>query len=252
MTIIYRTAGSWGVGKGSNLTAAEVDGNFNDLDTRVTEIETNPPNAISIDSIDVTGNLMTITMTDASTLGPFVLPTARFRWVGEWQANTEYFENDVFFKGLSVFSVLVQHTSAATFDPERFDSLGFFYQEMIAVPDVFIDIGFFFPGQPGLSIDIGDPILAFRAVRDFYLPASLTDSKAGFGTAATHDVVLSIRKNAGEIGTWSSDNGFTFSADVQFAANDVLSIAMTAPLQYDETARDLTITLVGARGLIPT
>jgi hypothetical protein len=39
MAIIYRTSGSWGAGKGSNLTAAEVDGNFSDSDTRVVTLE---------------------------------------------------------------------------------------------------------------------------------------------------------------------------------------------------------------------
>jgi hypothetical protein len=251
MTIIYRTTGAWGAGKGANLTPAEVDDNFYDLEQRVDSLETTPPEAVSIDTIDVTGNLMTITLTDARALGPFILPAARFRWTGVWQPGLHYFENDVFTYNLEIYVVLVEHDADATFDATRFDSIGFYYQLMLAIPEAFIDIGFFFPGPPGTGIEVGDPILAFRAVRDFYLPTDLTSSRSGFRSLATHDVVLSLRKNDSEIGTWSSDAGFVFTADVQFAAGDVLSVHMTEALQYDETARDLTITLVGVRGLIP-
>ena len=250
MAIIYRTLGAWGPGKGADLTAAEVDGNFYDHEGRIADLETNPPDAVSIDTIDVTGNLLTITMTDASVQGPFVIPTTRFRWVGEWLPSVEYFENDVFFNDLSIYVVLFDHTSATTFDAERFDSVGFIYQEMIAVPDAFMDIGFFYPGQPASAITFGEDMFAFRAVRSFYLPQDLTDSRAGFGVAHVHDQTYSILKNGIVIGTWSPDTGFAFTADVQFSANDVLSVV--APLlEYDETARDLTMTLVGVRGLIP-
>ena len=250
MTIVYRTAGAWGPGKGSNITPEEFDGNVYDHDVRIASLETNPPSAVSIDTIDVTGNLMTIVLTDASTQGPFIIPTARLRWVGEWQPDVEYFENDIFSNDLSIYIVLFDHTAAATFDPFRFDSVGFIYQEMLAIPDAFIDIGFFYPGQPASAIVFGDPMFAFRTVRSFYLPQDLTDSRAGFGYAHTHDQIYSIRKNDAQIGTWSPDTGFSFTADVQFLAGDLLSVV--APLmEYDETARDLTMTLVGARGLIP-
>ena len=38
MTITYRTPGAWGPGKGANLTAAEVDGNFHGLSKDVRTI----------------------------------------------------------------------------------------------------------------------------------------------------------------------------------------------------------------------
>jgi hypothetical protein len=61
--------------KGSALTTSELDGNFTDLDGRVTFVEDNPPTPVEIVSIDVSGQTITFTMSDASTFGPFTLPT---------------------------------------------------------------------------------------------------------------------------------------------------------------------------------
>jgi len=77
--ITFRTAGAWGAGKGSNLTPAEVDENFHDLDGRVTEIEDNPPSPNQIADITQDGNQITIVMDDASTFGPFTLPRSLSR-----------------------------------------------------------------------------------------------------------------------------------------------------------------------------
>ncbi|TGQ69510.1 hypothetical protein EN829_015080 [Mesorhizobium sp. M00.F.Ca.ET.186.01.1.1] len=73
MAIILRSV------KGSNLTPAEVDGNFTDLDGRVTEIEDNPPAAVGISNITVDGTQMTIYLEDATVLGPYTLPQGNFR-----------------------------------------------------------------------------------------------------------------------------------------------------------------------------
>jgi hypothetical protein len=250
VTIIYRTAGAWGAGKGSNVTPAEVDQNFYEHDQRIVELEENPPTAVSIASIDVTGNILTITLTNNDVLGPFVLPAARFRWTGAWQPDLQYQENDTFSHDLSLYVVLQDHTSDATFDATRFDSVGFFYQELLAVPDAFMDIGFFYPGSPGALIASGQPMFAYRCVRDMFLPEGLESSRAGFGQANVHDLSFSIQKNGVEIGTWDTTDGFTFAADVQLVAGDVLSVVGPA-LQYDEEALDLTMTLVAVRGLIP-
>lgn len=73
MAIVLRSV------KGSNLTAAEVDGNFTDLDDRVTEIEDNPPTAVGISNITVAGTQMTIYLADSTVLGPYTLPQGNFR-----------------------------------------------------------------------------------------------------------------------------------------------------------------------------
>ncbi|MEY9829824.1 hypothetical protein ABIA25_001639 [Sinorhizobium fredii] len=74
MPIIYRTAGAWGAGKGSNLTPTEVDENFHDLDERVDALETDPPSPVEISNITQAGNTITVHMSDGSTFGPFTLP----------------------------------------------------------------------------------------------------------------------------------------------------------------------------------
>ena len=104
MPIIYRDDGDWGTGKGANLTPVEVDGNFWSIHERVTELETNPPAAISIAGFEVADNMLTIQMSDSSTFGPFPMPLVPLRWVGEWQASTTYFKNDFFSTGWRALS----------------------------------------------------------------------------------------------------------------------------------------------------
>lgn len=68
MTIVLRSV------KGSNLTPAEVDGNFTDLDDRVTEIEDNPVEPVGIANVVVDGATFTVVLTDTTELGPFDIP----------------------------------------------------------------------------------------------------------------------------------------------------------------------------------
>lgn len=57
--ITYRTSGAWGAGKGSNLTAAEVDGNFYDLEERVEAIETYGASVETITNVTASGSVVT-------------------------------------------------------------------------------------------------------------------------------------------------------------------------------------------------
>ena len=112
MTIVYRSV------KGSNLTAAEVDGNFSDLNGRVVSLETNPPVAIGISNIAVSGATVIFYLSNGSTFGPFTLPYAVFTVRGDWAAATGYFALDlVFVPGSGLYLVAADHTSAAAFDP---------------------------------------------------------------------------------------------------------------------------------------
>lgn len=73
MTLTFRDT------KGSNLIPDEVDANFRDLDTRVSEIEDNPPAAVPPSNMIVSGTQWTIHYPDGLTFGPFTLPQANFR-----------------------------------------------------------------------------------------------------------------------------------------------------------------------------
>ena len=118
MVVIYRNDGAWGTGKGSNLTSTELDGNFYDLDGRVTTLEAAQPDPISVSSITYTNGAITINMSDASVYGPFPLPMAKFNWRGEWQPSTVYDRLDIVtVTGLGIYLVNENHTSETVFDP---------------------------------------------------------------------------------------------------------------------------------------
>src|SRR5690242_3249941 len=95
-TTKYRSSGPWGAGSGANLTAGEIDGNFWGIIQRLVFIEDNPLDAISIAEFTIARNKLTIHMTDGTTRGPFVLPSAVYRFTGTWEPDTAYAFMDVF------------------------------------------------------------------------------------------------------------------------------------------------------------
>ncbi len=123
--------------KGSNLSGAEGDANTRDLDGRITALETNPPTAVDIEDITVSGNLMTVSLSNSTEKGPFTLPIAEFNDRGDWTPLTSYAVNDlVRVAELNmIYRVPFGHTSRATFDPNANDGAGHnFYREFIPLP----------------------------------------------------------------------------------------------------------------------
>lgn len=138
MTIVYRDI------KGANLTPNEVDGNFHDLDDRVTDIEENPPEARGISEVTQTGDggSLNFIMTDSSTEGPFTLPTFGLRFRGEWEAETSYLINDIVTANSAVYLVLFNHTSELEFDPGANNGLGDdYYGLLLETPATTIPAG---------------------------------------------------------------------------------------------------------------
>jgi hypothetical protein len=117
MTITYRTTDGtkWGAGKGSDLTASEVDLNFWDHEQRIQTIETNPVLPVEIADITLVGDQLTITMSDASTFGPFTVPAAPFAFTGPFQGTHAYLKNDFFTFNNGLYIVNNAHTSPSTF-----------------------------------------------------------------------------------------------------------------------------------------
>jgi len=139
MPIIYRTDGAWGTGKGANLTAAEVDGNFDDLDTRVTSIEDNPPVAISPVDFEITnGNQLYVHMSDYSVLGPYTLPSGAWDYKGDWASGYTYAPNDIVtVPNYGTYLIIFEHVSAGIFDPFANDGAGHdYYRQMLSTPRV--------------------------------------------------------------------------------------------------------------------
>lgn len=120
MALTFRTSnlGLWGPGKGSDLTAAELDENFWYLFSLYVAINDHLSTAaVSIASIQVHGDQLTILMTDSTTQGPFTLPSSVWLARGPWTALTVYFVNDIIDNGGSLYRVALDHTSQASFDP---------------------------------------------------------------------------------------------------------------------------------------
>jgi hypothetical protein len=142
MAIIFRTIGPWGAGKGANLVAAEVDGNFYDLNTRLIVTEETIPTLVSIDHFSVSGNAFYIYMTDGTIQGPFALPQTTWNFRGTWRPSTNYMINDVTDYNGAVYMVLFNHISALVFDPGANDGSGHpYYGLMLEQPSSIIPPG---------------------------------------------------------------------------------------------------------------
>lgn len=116
--VTYRTAGPWGAGKGSNLSPAEVDANFYELQQAINAALAGLDDPVGIEDITYDNGTLTFVLSDATTRGPFDLPIAVFQWRGRWAPMTSYAEFDVLYHpSLGGYLVLKDHTSGSTFDP---------------------------------------------------------------------------------------------------------------------------------------
>lgn len=130
MTIIYRAI------QGSDLSADQIDGNFHDLDDRVATIE--GATIKSISSIAASGSTMTITFSDASTQ-TITLPTISWSdlFIGAWPASTPVTKDQIFMAQGALYVVLMDHTTASTFDPGANDGAGHdYYKLLLKLPNV--------------------------------------------------------------------------------------------------------------------
>src|SRR5262245_10831804 len=95
MTIVYVTTGAWGSGAGAPLAAAQVDGNFYDVDQRIVTLNTSLATGKRINTVDYTSSSMTFHYTDGSTQ-VIPLPVAVLSYVGAWANSTPYQRNQMF------------------------------------------------------------------------------------------------------------------------------------------------------------
>lgn len=118
MTIVFRNDIGIYTGKGSKLTAGEVDGNFYDILTRVLTLEDG--GAFGVESVDFSGNSITFNWTDETSSGPFALPVATFQARGVWTNNQVLAVLDVVtVPGQGTYLVQIAHTTPDA--PEEFD-----------------------------------------------------------------------------------------------------------------------------------
>jgi hypothetical protein len=273
MTVIFRNDGAWGIGKGSRLTSLEIDNNFWTLVQQIEDLVSTAGGAGKlITSTTYSGNVLTFHYSDSSS-DAIPLPWAKLNFPAVPWTNSillAYLDVIVAPDG-SLFVVLQPHTTPAPpapFDPNATDDgtpTGKpLYALMLPARDVNYDVAGFTPGN--LQREPGELFLQYIAPRDMRMIAGLGgEAWAYLGTAIEQstgavDIVLSIEKNGGEIGTITftageqdtaggQDGAIVFLADVAFTGGD--RIAIRVAQSQDPVAADLSITLPALRTETP-
>ncbi len=232
MTIFYVTTGAWGTGTGTPNTAAQVDGNFFDVDQRIVGLVADLADGKMIESVSYTQNSFTLHFTDGTTQ-VIPLPIAMLTYVGEWvNAHVYVRGNMVSVHGLGFYQVLVDHTSPpapAAFDPGAVDSSSNpVYALWMPLRDTNYDAAIFVPG----SIQRADDELIYQGVanRAMQLPAGNADCygylDVGNDAVGATDIVLAIEKNGTSVGSITfaagggQDGAFSIAAAVDFIEGD--------------------------------
>ena len=112
MPVIYVTTGAWGTGTGTPNSAAQVDGNFHDVDQRIVGLNADMAEGKRIDHVEYTTNSMTFHYTDG-TYDIIPLPIATLTLVGEWMNSTTYLRGNMVTRAWhsASFQVNVDHTT---------------------------------------------------------------------------------------------------------------------------------------------
>lgn len=132
--LIFRTQdlAKWGAGKGSNLTASQVDINFWNAKVAIEAVQAAlGPAAVGIVSFTVSGDQFYVNMTDSSVLGPYQLPMMLLNFRQTWTSQTNYAVGDVIQNGLALYTVIFAHTSQLNFDPGANDGSGHNYYSLM-------------------------------------------------------------------------------------------------------------------------
>lgn len=139
-TITYRTAGPWGAGTGADLDADVIDNNFYSIAQSIEDLINNPATPNNIASIDVVNNnQLVITLDDYTTFGPFDMPIATFADRGEWAPVTAYVYGDIFTYTGSLYMVLQDHTSSASFSATATNMVGPLYRTLFDASDLMLE-----------------------------------------------------------------------------------------------------------------
>jgi len=237
-------------GKGSPLTVDEADDNFFELYTRLKALETSPPTAVSISNIAVNGSQLLITLTDASTFGPFTLPIAKLNFRGDYIPGMILADLDLIdVPNQGLFMTLVANTDTDDpFNPDAVDGSGNkLFTQVFGADTLVYDVGFFYPGKPGIGIQADGYMFAHKFVRATTIAAGLVGSEASLRIACSAALSFPLYGNGTLIGSIDFASGastptFTFASDVAFAVGDEIQVG--PPVAIDLNARDLQLTLL--------
>jgi hypothetical protein len=250
MAIVFVTTGAWGTGTGSPISAAQVDGNFHDVDQRIVGLDADLAEGKRIDTVDYSSNSMTFHYTDG-TSQVIPLPIATLTYVGEWLNSTTYIRgNLVSARGIGMFQVLVDHTTPplpAPFDPNATDGTDPLYQLWFPLRDVNYDAAIFVPG----SIQRAADELLFQGIanRTMRLRSGTAGAYAHLDVASlpgATSIILSIQKGGTEIGTITfaagvQDGAFNVPTVIDFAEGDRYALRVTQSDNAEPS--DLSVTL---------
>jgi hypothetical protein len=249
MTIVYVTTGAWGTGTGTPNSAAQVDGNFYDLDQRIVDLNTDLAEGKRIDHVTYTDVSMTFYYTDG-TSQVIPLPIATLEYAGAWANSTPYIRGQMISADNGFYQVLQNHTTPAPptpFDPNATDGSGNpLYQLWMPISDVNYDAAIFVPGS--IQRTAGELVWQGVANRSMNLASGNADCYAYLAvpSSASPNVVFAIEKNGTGIGTItfapSSHTGaFSIPVATSFAAGDRYALRVTA--SDNAVAADLSVTL---------
>ena len=243
MTITYVTTGAWGAGTGTPNSAAQVDGNFHDVDQRIVDLNADLAEGKRIESVTYTPNSMTFHFTDG-TSQVIPLPVAVVTYKGQWQNNTPYSTGQmVSSPGIGMFQILINHTTPplpAVFDPNAVDGSGNrLYSFWMPLYDVNYDAAIFVPGT--VQRTAGEVLFAAVAGRTMQMVSGNAHAYAYLDVAigAGTNIILSIQKNRVQIGTVTFTAGatpdagggqagtFNIPTATAFAEGDVYALRVT-------------------------
>ena len=260
MTIVYVTSGAWGAGTGTPNSAAQVDGNFYDVDQRIVDLVADLAEGKRIDTVTYTTSSMTFHFTDG-TSQVIPLPIATLEYIGPWMNNTPYLRGHMITADNGFYQVAVSHTTPAApapFDPNATDGTNPLYRLWMPINDVNYDAAIFVPGPIQRAADE----LLFQGVanRPMRLGAGNEFAYAyldvGNDAVGATDIILSIEKNATEIGTITFTAGgtidaaggqvgeFVILAVVDFAAGDRYALRVTQSDNAEPSGLSVTLPFV--------
>jgi len=241
MTIVFVTTGPWGGGTGAPNSAAQVDGNFYDVDQRIVDLSADVAEGKRIDTVTYTSNSMTFHFTDGSSQ-VIPLPVATLEYAGNWLNDTFYSRaNIITAPGIGVFQVLEDHTTPpapATFNPNATDEstdLNPLYQLWMPLRDVNYDAAIFVPGSIQRSADE----LLFQGIANRSMMIGSGDEGAyayldvGNDAPGATDVILSIEWNGTEVGTIT----FPAGGDIDTSGGQVGEFNIPLPVGYAAGSR---------------
>jgi len=254
MTIVYVTTGAWGAGTGAPNSAAQVDGNFYDVDQRIVDLVADLAEGKRIDTVTYTSNSMTFHFTDGTTQ-VIPLPVATLEYVGNWMNSTPYTRASLFTAGNGFYQVLVNHTTPAVpapFDPNAVDgSSNPLYQLWMPLRDVNYDAAIFVPG----SIQREADELLFQGIANRTMRLGSGDEGAyarldiANDAVGATDIIVSIEKNDTEIGTITiavgeQDGAFNVPAATDFAEGDRYALRVTQSDNAEPSGLSVTLPFV--------